>query len=266
MFDILCITISLSLMLFIVFIVILTKKEKFTNNPQITILLLNYKRPHNTRTLLPYLIAMDEVGQIIVSNGAPEWRVEWDHPKITIWNDYANNSEYGAARRFITPISIMEYPYILSLDDDLLPSHTLVKYLLELVIKEPKGIYGPYGRICNKNGYWIRNHNDANIVLTGLAIMGREVIANFQNHWLDWRDYLRDTHGNGEDIIFNHVFKKTWNKNPIWVNAHLTHRKPHGMEYMSLDGSNGYSSLGSHFYQRNRLCKLLTRMADKEIF
>ena len=211
----------------------------------VTVVIPSFNRPHNFDISLPYLCAMKSVNEIIISHGQPSsYKIapKFQHPKIKHLKNY--NNEYGATQRFFAALKAQNN-IIIYLDDDMIPSEDLVNKLALAVQKESIGLYGPLSRRCDKRGYGIKG-NDTILtpILATSKIFNQSYISHF--HW--YKDLLRDTHGNGEDLTYNLFLRKYYNTLPTKVSG----------KYYWLDKSNGYSSKGNHFKIRNKICKNLS--------
>jgi len=207
--------------------------------------ILNYMRPHNIYKQIKYLENIPYIEEIIISNGHPEYRVDINNSKIVTLDDFDANEKIGAGRRYAHSIFSCKNEYILFLDDDLIPSNTLIKRMLYEIHNNPMTICGPYKRICDNTGYYTNTKN-YNTILTGLAITSKSFISMFINSCfyskvLPW---LIKYKGNCEDLSIN-LFLRSLNSYPVFVNGKFT----------KLDTSNGYSSLPQHYDIRNSFCQ-----------
>jgi cellulose synthase/poly-beta-1,6-N-acetylglucosamine synthase-like glycosyltransferase len=223
--------------------------ESYKNiNPKekVSVYILNYKRPHNLELSLPILNNMKWVDEIIVSHGHPDGFRDFKFSKVKNIKDYDNNEKYGAGRRFLLPVSNFKNNLILTLDDDHIPSDHLLKRLIVSGEKDPNQIYGPYSRECNEEGYWF-NSKKPNVVLTGLSLVSKYLISNFQSKFKTVEPILIKFKGNGDDLTFNYIFRKDYNKTPKYIDG----------DYIELDTKGGYSFTRGHNDTRDKICQEL---------
>ncbi len=220
-------------------------------NNLVSVIILNYNRPHNLDKLIPQLVEYKNIGEIIISHGDKKTEKKFDHPKIV--NETSFRNKYFSATRFYVAKQA-KYNLILYLDDDILISE---EELQKLIISANKNgfnnLYSPSIRFCNKNGYMFKKeHNDKNdssILLTNLALIGKEtsnkVLEKMEK--TDFFNKVLEMKGNGEDILFAHTLKNNNLGKMYFVD----------IKSKELDNSNGYSSLNTHYQFRTQLCQEL---------
>ena len=211
---------------------------------RISIYVLNYKRPHNIDISLPILKSLRYVDEIIISHGSPEGYKEFEG--VVNIKDYENNNKYGAGRRFLIDTEKIKNEILIIMDDDHIPSSGLLERMLLSAQKDSDQIYGPYQRACNDKGYEFNPPTERqNVVLTGLAMTSKNVIKTFQKHFSEVEDVLVKYNGNGDDLTFNYIFRKYFNKNPKYIKG----------DFIELDTKGGYSFTRGHNDKRNSICK-----------
>ena len=116
----------------------------------ITVIILNYNRPHNLDKLIPEIINYSDISEIIISHGKKDTEKIINHPKII--NETTLRNKYYAATRYEVA-KLAKNEIILYLNDDLLPSETLIKNLLKNYYEHGENaLYGPYSNRCTVNG------------------------------------------------------------------------------------------------------------------
>jgi glycosyltransferase involved in cell wall biosynthesis len=223
-------------------------KEQFENNTKISIVILNYNRPHNIEKLVPILANYNNVGEIIISHGKKETEVLINHPKVK--NETSIRNTYYAMTRFFLA-TMAKYDLILYLDDDILLSENDLQLLIDNANKNGyNNLYGPTERSCLKDGYNYEVKDDTKrIILTNIALIGKETSIKVLNKMKDNKEIFNkiiDNKGNGEDIFFSKTLGKYFGKN-IYI----------PFKYTELDNTNGYSAKDDHYIKRTELCKLL---------
>ena len=213
---------------------------------KVSVIILNYNRPHNLEKLLPPLNDIDVIDEIIVAHGLPEYTIKSGLSKVIDINDYENQKKYFALRKFIVANKCKNNT-VLILDDDLLASKDYIYKLIKTYNNDRLNLYGGYKRTCSKNGYYT-DKNDYNNILTGYCLTSKIVITSVINEILQspYLSRILKNKGNGDDLLFNYYFKKIFNKTPIYVeDKNIIH----------LDETNGYSSKSNHYKIRDQLCK-----------
>ncbi len=225
----------------------INKFEQFNNTNKVTIIMLNYNRPHNIEKLVPILANYNNVGEIIVSHGKEDTQVLINHPKVI--NETTIRNTYYAMNRFFLA-DMAKYDLILYLDDDIILSETDLQLLIDNANKYGyNNLYGPTERSCSKDGYNYKVEDVNNrIILTNFALIGKDtsikVLDKMKENKLLFNKIIENK-GNGEDIYFSKTLGKYFGNN-IYV----------PINYTELDNSNGYSAKSDHYIKRIELCKL----------
>lgn len=215
---------------------------------RLSVIILNYNRPHNIKKLIPKLKKINIIDDIIITNGKKETEVLFDDPIIT--NETTLRNKYYCATRYEIA-KLAKNDYILFLDDDLCPSEELLKNMLQNIFNDGDNskynLYGPFKRYCgNEYIYKKKKLNKYNIILPGLSLVNKNLVINVWNKIKKTKyiDIIIKNKGNGEDIIFSKFIKILGGENK-YVSG----------KYYSLDNKNGYSSNPEHFIKRSELCK-----------
>lgn len=219
----------------------------------ISVIILSYNRPHNLKKSLPILETFKNIGEIIVLHGTPEnFVTHKKYFKVKDVQDFENNKKYYTLRRFLYAEKC-KFDTILFLDDDIVPSEKLIKDMIEKNKTHSYSCVGPITRMCNKNGYYTISAKK-NIILTPILLCSKKVVCKV---WEQMKkntkmfDTVIDNKGNGEDLLFQHEYKKFYQKSPIPV---------HG-KYNLLDIGNGFSTtnITKHYKIRNKFCRDLNK-------
>jgi hypothetical protein len=214
--------------------------ENLIEDKKFTIVICNYNRPWNLHKSIPILYNLFKNAEIIISHGNP--KTYYNFKGCINIKEFDNT--YGATSRFFSA-SHSSNDYILFLDDDLIPSKKLVKLLLDYQIKNPISISGPMTRLCNNNGYYMLFYKNYNIILTPCLMTNKSLVINYLKNFDKYKDFLKNSKGNGEDLSFNHNLYTQYNIKPTLIKGY----------YQMLDTSNGYSSNINHRFIRNSFCK-----------
>ena len=218
---------------------------------KISVVILNYMRPHNLEISIPEIINYNYIDEIIVLNGSLERSFNFDHPKVRIYEDVDNNI-YGGARRFLN-ISKINNDIVLFLDDDILPSEQLINNSVNIInhFIDQNFILGVPNncRYISSKGYsfeWPKNSRP-NYSGTQYMLTKKSIIDDFLNHeegFEKYKEWYKKYKGNCEDISLN-----------IFCNKYYNLPKYSPGNYKLLDESNGYSSNENHYVLRSSFCK-----------
>lgn len=255
----------MSNILFVIFIVIIVicyvfnstykYKETFMNdnknviqNKKISVIVLNYNRPHNIKKLVDNIKDYDIIDEIIISHGKKDTEILINHPKVI--NETTLRNKYYSATRFEI-VKLAKNNIIMFLDDDMYPSIELINNFYLEIKKDnnyKKNIYGAFKRICNKDGYNTNTNNNYNIILTGLSFINKDNALKIWNEMVQTKEFkhVMDQNGNGEDLLFSYLIKKNGGECK-YING----------KYTNLDISRGFSANSNHYILRSDFCKLL---------
>lgn len=219
-------------------------------NSKISVIILNYNRPHNLKKSLPVLVQYHKIGEIVVLHGHPKfYNDSFKHPKVKHVKDFKNNTKFGTARRWFY-IEKCSYDYVLILDDDLIPDKKFIDSSYKSVIKYNTLVgHSKFQRTCNKNGYFLKDDKHINMVLVGASIIPKHLGVKYMVHlngFSKYRSWLVKHHGNCEDLAFNMFVLKVHKIAPIILKqGHIN----------DLDNSLGYSSKKNHLDIRKKFCQ-----------
>lgn len=224
--------------------------ESYNTNMKITVIILNYNRPHNLDILIPSLVKIDCIGEIIISHGKKETENIIKQNKVI--NETKIKNIYYSAARFEC-IKLAKNNIILFLDDDILITEEGIITLLDSMKKNgTNNLYGPNHRTCDSSGYFFNKAN--NTILTSCALIGKKTGLKV---WNDMKkspyfNIVLDQKGNGEDIVFSYFLNKNKYGKDIYVD----------IKTKNLDNTNGYSNKPSHYKERTSLCKTINNKVN----
>jgi hypothetical protein len=233
-------------------------KYNFLQKNKVSIIILNYNRKHNLVKSIPILDKIPIIDEIIIANGNNNNINDVYSDKIVNLDDSHNNDDMFTLRRFFLS-KYVKNDIIIMLDDDVIPSTKLIYNMISHYNNDKKNIYGVVKRCCYSDGYYC-NKNDCsqswnrcelfdkyNVILTGLTLIPTKVMKKVSKNMLKepmFKEVIENK-GNGEDLLFNYVFRKIYNKKPIYVDGDFSH----------LDNKNGFSASESGMNFRSNLCK-----------
>ena len=225
--------------------------EGLNNNYKISVIILNYKRPHNLHKSLDKLNKYEKIDEIIVGHGNPDFYRDFKYSKVKNIKDYENNKKYGGATRFFLAKHARNN-LVMFLDDDMLPSEDCVNKFYKTIINnyDKNTIFGNILKRCNKKGYFDKPNTETyDTILIGQSIMKKSLILDYlndKNGIKKYSDWLEKHHGNCEDLSINKFIKEKYNEKGIHIPS---------CDYIELDKNNGYSSQKNHNAIRNTFCK-----------
>ena len=210
----------------------------------VTVVIVNYARPDNVQEIIQSITKNPCIDEIIVIHANKKTYRDFEG----VINMVDFEDKYGAANRFFAALKSSNQK-ILFLDDDHIPSDSLILDLQKLSNKDSDQIYGVYKRQCSKTGYNMAPTEDNfNIILTPILMTSKNVVTLYMKNFDNYSDVLEKNHGNGEDITFNHFLIKRFNKKPHFIqNAKFRVLEDHT--------TNSYSGKPNHKKQRDAICK-----------
>jgi hypothetical protein len=255
-FKLYIILLLLIIILFLIFSII--RIEQFTSNDKInstkvSVILLNYNRPHNLQPNINNLLNIKQIDNIYILHGHKDYKKIIKHPKVINIDDWKNNEKYYVWRALEFSKNCKN-DNILFLPDDLTVNQNHMNKLINEYLKDKNNYYGSTKRSCTKDGYTLSCENNCNYILNKHFFTSKSVIINIWDQIKKEKilfDWVINHKGQGEDIVICYVFKKIYNKSPKYVSGH--NRRD------NLDIKNGFSTKKNynHLELRSNLCKLI---------
>lgn len=227
----------------------------------ISVVILNWKRPDNiVDHILPKLVNYKLVSEIIISHGNS--KTYFQTPEFNIVKHYQDeklNTNLGVALRFLRSCDAKN-DCILIIDDDMLPSENYVNRMYKEYKKNPNVVIGSEKRyVSASKGYSVKSFSpdDQQIVLTQILMTNKTMCKNFMNEKSKMNDFALKAKPvwNGEDILFNLIYIKNYNKTPIYL-------KPNGDDVTKLKTNNAISSDAGHYEYREQFSKAALERYD----
>ena len=258
----------ISVLISIVIVTILIRQRYIKNTFQsnddvnVSVIILSYNRPENLNKSIPKLVEMDNIDEIIILHGHKDYVNYINHPKVRNINDWNDNERYYTMKRFKNAY-LAKNETILFLDDDVVPSKKLLDKLISNYKEDKDNLYGPLKRKCDESGYhflwteklwnWILPMElDYNVILTPVLLTSKSVVNNVWNNmnsqdYKSYYDTVLNNRGNGEDLLFNQIYRDTYNKNPIHIRGDIKY----------LNTKDGFSTTKNYNHKkiRNDFCK-----------
>ena len=221
----------------------------------ISVVILNWKRPDNIKNdILPKIINYNLVSEVIISHGRSETYFQTpDIKMVKHYKDENLNSNLGVSLRFLRSCNAKN-ECILILDDDRLPSEEYVNKMYELFQKDKNVIIGSVERYVSPSIGYSNNkrniENENKIVLTQILMTNKKMCKDFMNE----KDKMNDLAlkakpvWNGEDILFNLIYIKNYNKSPI-------HLEPINKDVILLKNNDAICKNTGHYEYRRKFSK-----------
>eukprot|EP00798_Chlamydomonas_sp_ICE-L_P030063 gene30063-35032_t len=199
-------------------------KEQLANPTQVSVVIMNWKRPQNVRKILGHYKYYDNVAEIIVWMCNPNSTFRYKHKKIRLIDDPSANDVDGLSTRFRGCL-LAKSPWVLIQDDDHMTKPEGIQALLEAKAKDPKRLIGTYSREWpdpEKPQYIPLPcpYGPHPIVLTILMLADRATCKEFWRYAPLVQDYVHDHSKplwNGEDIFYSLVSFKYSGQLPLSI-------------------------------------------------
>ncbi len=163
-----------------------------TTNRKITLILLNWKRPHNVRRIINTYLPLRRIDEIILWNNNLECKFKIHHQKIK----YFESKNYFTISRYAATFFARNDDIIFH-DDDLLLKEDQIEELFKAHLTYPHSIVGCFGRNLEKGAY-IKKHSfgKVDMVLGRVMLFQKSLIGNFVKNCPPFHGTLED------DILF----------------------------------------------------------------
>lgn len=224
-----------------------------------SLIILNWKRPHNVIEIIHKLYDISFIDEIIISNGHPTSILTFTKfNKIMSLDDTRNNEYYGLDLRFITACRARNSKIIFMDDDILIDYANLIKLIIQYE-KNPNRIVGIEGRNMEGENHYGKipyKSQECDIVLTRLLVCDKMLCNLFFKCKPLLETIYRQgkPYGNGEDIVLSFVAKLYYN-----IHKHLV---VNDVSIRNLPANNSINANGSHIPYRVELCRYLKQNRD----
>lgn len=241
--------------------------ECSTAHRNVSLIVMNYLRPHVLKRILQKMIMYSVIDEILVINNKMDTKLHFFnsyHTKIRTFDAWDDHDTYGVANRFIYA-KYAKNNQIMYIDDDVYVSESYIHQLKKAASKDPNNIYGFFRRICNsKDGYV---HDDKVIgdrydtIITGCMLTSKHITQSFVDHMNIAHEHatnpeLTKTKWNGEDLFLNMVLRTIYKKQPVYVQPH---NKKDVVFIRDRKGAksdvNAISNQAGHFEYRDTFCR-----------
>ena len=224
-----------------------------------SVIILNWKRPHNIIEIINKIYEYSFIDEIIISNGHPNSILTFtDFSKIISLDDTLNNQYYGLDLRFLRGNCAKNNKLIFMDDDILIDQENLIKMLVQYE-KNPGKIVGIEGRNMEHERHYGKvpyKSKECDIVLTRLLVCDKELCNLFFKCKPLVETIYREgiPYGNGEDIVFSFIAKLYYT-----IDKHIL---VNDVTITNLPANNSINMNGSHLSYRVKLCSYLKLHRD----
>ena len=229
------------------------RKDESSKQIEVSVVILNYKRPEKVKYLVSLLLKHNQIKEIIISNGHIDSKLAFDNDMIKVFDDYGeNNDTYGLHLRFLRCLNAF-YDKILIIDDDIIPTKISLDKIFSF---DCNNIVGYYAR---ELPYQVANQTQmVPIILTKFMLINKSLakayidvisvdskIKQILKYGKPW--------GNGEDILISALSMFLHNKQNTYIQTNLTDTGIHCQDAVSVRSGQ------QHYDYRKMLCRFLFR-------
>jgi Glycosyl transferase family 64 domain len=183
-----------------------------------TVVLLNWRRSSNVRTILDAYTRYRRVGEIIVWNNNPESIFTYDHAKVRS----VNSGEFGLSTRWAAAL-LASHACVIVADDDLIADENTIDRLIEWCRRDPDRAYTLHGRNPTPDNQYavhvdhVREPTEALIHLTRVMCLDRRHVAQYFIALEELGLRIDPATGGGEDIVMSFALTRATGKRPLVV-------------------------------------------------
>lgn len=160
---------------------------------KLTLIILNWKRPHNVRRIVQAYLAYSRFDEIILWNNNPECSFKIKNEKLKY---FTSENQFTVSRYAATFFA--RNNDIMFQDDDLFLTELQIEKLFEVHLAHPKSIIGCFGRNL-KDGRYVRDcsYGKVDVILGRVMLFEKKLISNFVKDCPAFGGALED------DILFS---------------------------------------------------------------
>lgn len=160
---------------------------------KLTLILLNWKRPHNVSRIIQTYLTYSRFDEIILWNNNPECSFKIKNEKIKY---FTSENQFTVSRYAATFFA--RNNDIMFQDDDLFLTELQIEKLFEAHLTHPKSIIGCFGRNL-ESGCYVKHYSygKVDVILGRVMLFEKKLIANFVKDCPAFGGALED------DILFS---------------------------------------------------------------
>jgi hypothetical protein len=182
-----------------------------------TVVILNWRRPSNVRTILDRYTEYRRVAEIILwNNDCCHFR--YDHPKVRL----VQSAELGLNTRWAAAL-LAQYRCVIVTDDDLIADEATIDRLIDSHAQDPDRAYTLHGRCptaANEYAFHVEHVSEpteAVMHLTRLTCLGRQHVPYYFIALEELGLRIDPATGGGEDIVMSFAVTRATGKRPLVV-------------------------------------------------
>ena len=188
------------------------------DEPAATVIVLNWQRPSNVKSILDAYARYRRVAEIIVWNNNPELIFTYAHAKVRS----VNSGELGLSTRWAAAL-LASRSCIVVADDDLIADEDTMNRLIEWHRRDPDRAYTLHGRNPTPDNEYamqidhVRQPTEAVMHLTRLACLDRRHVPRYFLALEELGLRIDPASGGGEDIVMSFALTHATGKRPLVV-------------------------------------------------
>lgn len=209
-------------LLLVVYVVYNFFPKKYTSDTKVTVIIFNNKTSKKLGFILKTLVEYPNIDQIVVIHFSKNLSTEYNHPKIDCIEDFSEKEKFF---KYIKHIDVVRNEALLFLDNETLFTNHYLKKILERYDSDIEALYGTTYRLCNNGGYYKKSLSK-NIIHDDILLTSKKVCKNLIREIKAEKSsvqFCQKEHGDFDDILFDYLFKKNYNKQPCFVNGKYVH-------------------------------------------
>ena len=188
------------------------------DGPAATVILLNWQRPSNVRTILDVYTRYRRIAEIIVWNNNPDLTFTHSDPKVRS----VNSGELGLSTRWAAAL-LASHGCLIVVDDDLIADEDTIDRLIEWHHRDPERAYTLHGRNPTLDNEYavhvdhVRQPTETLMHLTRLVCLDRRYVPHYFLALEELGLRIDPARGGGEDIVMSFALTHATGKRPLVV-------------------------------------------------
>jgi Glycosyl transferase family 64 domain len=188
------------------------------DGPVATVVLLNWQRPSNVRTILDAYTRYRRIAEIIVWNNNPDLTFTYEQAKVRS----VNSAELGLSTRWAAAL-LASHACVIVADDDLIADEETIDRLIDWFRQDPDRVYTLHGRNPTPDNEYavhvdhVRQPTEAVMHLTRLTCLHRRHVPHYFLAVEELGLRVDPASGGGEDIVMSFALTRATGKRPLVV-------------------------------------------------
>jgi len=186
------------------------------DGPAATVILLNWQRPSNVRTILDVYTRYRRIAEIIVWNNNPDLTFTHSDPKVRS----VNSGELGLSTRWAAAL-LASHGCLIVVDDDLIADEDTIDRLIEWHHRDPERAYTLHGRNPTLDNEYavhvdhVRQPTETLMHLTRLVCLDRRYVPHYFLALEELGLRSDPARGGGEDSVMSLALTHAAGKPPL---------------------------------------------------